>query len=1226
MTSRTRRVQEPAAEHLIRPGTLRLFCLSLGVTLVLLFPAHRLLSLDKADPLPSQVAIFYSQALLQANPGNDELRVALARRLMQVGELQTARETLAPLEKRDETEIQWLLLSIDWQRYIALEETEAQRLDLRSTLVTRLEYVRTLPLATDRLAQIADYWLALAAPGRAAAIYEKLAQQDPGERYRWLSLAGYWWLKAGEPDRSAAAWHKAYQAAGEAQPAQARQEARASPGWMAWLIPAVHAQEAASEESPQRAAAREALLAAEQSQSDTGVEYAREYLGHFPHDRELLNIGIRLALAHDQPEQAFAWSQRYLKVHEDISSLERHASIALGLNRLDAALDALKRLYALEPGRHQHLERLAQAQQWADRPQEALRSVEELARLSGESRHERWLISLALSLRERSIAVAALNRLENQGEVTLDERRLLVDLLEELGDPEGAIRRIQAWNAAGHHDHELQARLATWLEQTGRLEEAEAGWAELVHRHGSSPDVTQTRSRLLAQQWRLEEAHALLAETQPSSFDQQYWQQRAQLAWNLGDPMASRKAYQALFEREALDANDASRLLYSIGADADLDLAIRVTRHRWEHERDAEAVMQMFYLAQRERDLELAQKVLEMAIEDPLLFEDSAEYWAAQATQYLARREAQAAVDAYRRALALAGADTSLRTGMLYALAAAGELEELRERLEEWQEQAGQDSDMMNAMAAGHRQLGDLHQAMMWHARAARTPQDAWQHLDHADTLDLAGHSAQAFKLRRAALQELMPELAEMLGSGMAASQVQHNEHVRAMGVQSLLAGPGSVRGWYRSLVLADRPAVLEDADWLIEAHIAMQQQAHARYLLLRARELGHASPTWQVLAVALEQNDKHTLRRLRDEKGHELSAADHLAIQRQLDRRRPALAQAIALTNQGHDHRQEAVELAREMPHRLTMHNVYEELGDLSLNTHGVGYEVSGERLYARLDARHRRLWGSELDIDLQGLDEEQDVALRLGWNGPRLGTELLLGVVDTPDTTQLQAGLTQRWHMTPRLEGTLYGEVGRLSEANERLRLLGQEDRFGARLDWQFTARNRISLDGSHVIYRDRDDRARLGDGYRVETELSHALIQGATRHMELRLLASHEDYSPHMPLPSGLQNRLNSTVLPEELIPDHSSFLGIGIGIGRGEPGSAYPQAASPRLSLDLDAGMRLPDSTFASSLGLAVGSRVLGNDELSLRLNLDQGTGPEDDLRLGITLTYQYFLGR
>lgn len=101
------------ARRLIRPLTLRLIAAVVALMLVLLFPAHHLLMLENSDSMPSRISILYSQALLNANPGNVELRISLANKLFQVGEFALAKATLEPLHDSRDITVQWLRLSIE---------------------------------------------------------------------------------------------------------------------------------------------------------------------------------------------------------------------------------------------------------------------------------------------------------------------------------------------------------------------------------------------------------------------------------------------------------------------------------------------------------------------------------------------------------------------------------------------------------------------------------------------------------------------------------------------------------------------------------------------------------------------------------------------------------------------------------------------------------------------------------------------------------------------------------------------------------------------------------------------------------------------------------------------------------------------------------------------------------------------------------------------------------
>ncbi|RAH39450.1 tetratricopeptide repeat protein [Halomonas sp. SL1] len=1219
--------------HLIRPLTLRGLGILLALILIGLFPARHFLQLGASpETAYERMAILYHQALLRVSPDNVGLRLALTRQLMEIGELAAARETLAPLGGNHDIDIQWLLLELNWQAYAALPAEAPERARHLERLTRQLATLESRDdLPPPHLAKIAHHWLAIGHPARAAQCYEQLAERDSPKGYHWLTQAGYWWLKAGAPERSARAWHRAWQIAGDAPH---------DLGWLGWVIPAAHAQQDSlgSEDPPRREAALAALSAAEQSQSDIGVAYAREYLSHYPDDETLLTLGIRLALAHDEPEQAFEWSQHYLDLHpDDVDALERHVSIALGLDRLESAIQGLERLQRLEPNQLDHLERLAHTQQWADQHRQALDTLERLARASERAEHDREVVTLALSLRYRTTALAALRRLNERGELTPDERHLLVDLLDALGEPDAAIAQIRRWEAAGDGDRELRIRLATWLEQVGRLEDAQDAWARLAGHSGLEVEATRERSRLLTQQWRLDEALTVLGRIDPdstSAMADEYWRQRAELAWQVGDARSSRQAYQALFARHSLENDEATRLIRTAGDGGDLSLAMRVTRERWEAERDTDAIMEMLDLAQRESRPDLTRALLAMVEQDPAPLADSPHYWGALGAQRLRERDAPGAVSAYREALALAPGEPYLRAGMLYALAADGEHEMLRQRLGEWAAAARGHTDLMAAMANGHRQLGELDRALRWYRSAAQAaPRDTWLQLDHADTLALTGHAAAAFRLRHQALADLLPQLAANPNASTQPGRDSREDRVRALGTLTTLAGPDSGRGWYHTLLLQafdDTPPTVEDSDWLFDANLALNRPLHARYLLLRTRDLGHRSPDWQRLSVALEKNDRATLKRLLDDDTAALSAADRFAALQRLDRRQEALALATDLTAAGHDQRADAVALANELPHRLVTRASHEELGDLSIDGGQLSYERAGERWWGRLDLAKRRLDTGHLDLDADGLEQESVAGLTLGWNGARSDTRLQLGGVESDDDTRVQLRLDQRWQATSRLAGGVYGALGQTSEIGDLMRVLGVEDRVGANLEWQPTARDVLSFDASHLIFRSREEHERLGDGMRLEADWSHALVAGASRRLELRLMASHERHDPVDQLPEDTAARLPAGSTPDQLLDDSNTFVGVGIGIARGEPGHAYPRVASPRLRFDLDAGYHMPNDEFAINTTFAVGSRLLGNDELGLRLTLDQGTeqgaSNSDDTRFAIALTYQYFLGR
>ena len=88
----------------------------------------------------------------------------------------------------------------------------------------------------------------------------------------------------------------------------------------------------------------------------------------------------------------------------------------------------------------------------------------------------------------------------------------------------------------------------------------------------------------------------------------------------------------------------------------------------------------------------------------------------------------------------------------------------------------------------------------------------------------------------------------------------------------------------------------------------------------------------------------------------------------------------------------------------------------------------------------------------------------------------------------------------------------------------------------------------------------------------------------------------------------------------------MTGAGLSFARGIPGEEYPLVASPRYQLNIDTGYVLPDNEFGISANFAIGTRILGSDELSLNVGVDQTGSQTQDNSYSGSIKYQYFLGR
>ncbi len=1115
---------------------------------------------------------------------------------------------------------------------IALEHNDA-----RQALAWSRRYLDVRPDDLQALERNANTALAAGQPEEAARTYEQLAERDPDNGYHWLSLAGEWWLKAGDPERSAKAWHDAFETADDAEDdedADGDDKVDASPdlGLLGWLVSPAAAADRPPDGTRRRAAALSSLRAVRQSESGGAVDYAREYIEHYPHDPEILAEGIEITLARGDLEQALAWSDDYLKLRpEDAAAQERHVRIALALNRMDEALDVLTHLVETHPENTDYRHRLAQAQRWAGRPEEALASYTALARRESDDAWDAQVLELAQSLSDRQAMLAALQRMAKRHPLDARQRALLVDLHYELGDPERGIAQIQRWIADGGAQRPLWVRMATWQAQLGQLDTALASWQRYAERFGHDLEETRARARLQAQLWRLPEAVATLQALpeRPAADDaaaRDYWDLLGELAWRTADSATAGDAYHQLARTQPLDTERLTRLIRSSADSGNIEIAMQATRRDWREHQRPTVVLAMLDAAQRHQRGDLLQTLFAMTRDAREIFADSASYWSLYADQRLALRDLAGALRAYRRALALTPDDAGLRSALLYTLIEDRRDAELRRLLARWQADAAGSAALMPAVAAGYSALGEPRRALPWYQRAVRaTPDDYLLILDYADALEQARRLDSAYRLRRHALLELRPRLREALRSDAQLSADAAGQQTRALSLQVTLQGPESAGTWLQAL--ASHPRRSGDDAWLFDAYLARQQPVYARYWLLRARLHRQSMPYWQTLSLALARNDQAELQRLlASPEGRRLAPLERVEALRRLGDQDQALALALATRDASGKARRQAAELSAELPNVTGAQLTVQEVGNVDIIGQSLALQRSRGRLSTRLELGRRRLHDQGLYAEIDGLDEERFARLDVAWRQRRGRTRFTLGALDSEDDDLIRLGGEQRWQLTSRLGTMLFADYNAQVSETDLLRVLGVRDQLGATLDWSLTGRDSLTLGSAYTRFYSREERHRLADGYRLEGDLAHDLIRGATRQLQVHLLASSEHNTLEPELPADIAARVTDTVAMDDIVPDRYTFVGAGISLARGEPGSDAPQVASPRYRFELQSGYSLPDKQLGLRAAANVGSRVFGSDELSLQVGLERSGGSTRSDAYSALLSYRFFLGR
>lgn len=1177
--------------RLLSPLTLLGIAVTLVVALILLFPGQDYFTGlgVKLGETSTDVSIAYLQKRLREDPDNVVMRLDLVRELMKAGLYEQARRILAPVAGSDDPDVRWVRLELTWRRYVAMAPGSEARAERREAVESQLEALPLSELSDSQLEAAARLWLALERPGQASLVYERLAVREgrsPERRY-----LGEWWLN--DP----------------------REQVR-------------------------RKAALDALKTARQSTEVDAVAMARRLLAHDPEYAALLDLAIEIAWSQGDLKTAMEWADRYAGLRpDDRAAAERKVKIELQAGRPEKAAATLRDLLRRYPDATAQRETLARVLEWTGKPQQALAQWRRLARRSGAARHDREVIRLALMVDDREAAVAALDRLRRRTGLSPEQRRLLTTYLDQQGEPRKAIERLRRWLASGSGDVALWRYLARLQESTGDIEGALATWKRYAARNGRGLEETLERARLNGRLWRpgaaLSVLESLPRRPEPGSDPRadEYWRLLGDYAWHVQRHEIARQAYAELHRAGSLDAERYQRLIVAALRTGETELAMEAAAAGWREYHDPallEAALRGV------GDPERRQALFDLAGEAPDEVARRGAYWHLYGDYQYQRGNLKKAYEAYRKALAIDSGSSWLRASFLFLLAESGRHGELERYLAKWRDTARDDGILWGAYAAAYSALDRPRRALPWYRRAtAARPGDYLLQLDYADALERLHRFDEAFRVRRHALTELRPRLLARLKEGTPRTEAERKRHARVVESQFPLLDGSANRAWL-ARVLADRGSSNLDAadtELLLSWHLSSEAPAYARYWHLQAQMRRLRTPAWQRMAVALAANDQPAVDRLLRRESADLSVADRVTALRRLDRREAA--QTLALDNLrsglrwtpgAGTLRLAAAELYREMPQRAGLRSSARELGGIAVYDGRSFYEHSHERWGVAVEAGFTRVGNGDVRVVLDGLDETTHAGLALTHRQRRGRTRLELRRIEDDAADHLYAGLSQDYRLTRDMEIGLFAETESFSRDTGLLRAFAVQDRAGMSLGWAFTARDSLSLSADYHDYETREEGGDLGDGYTVEAAISRAVTTGPTYAVDLRLIGQTTRNTPAGALPADLVSRMPAGTIPADLVPEEFSFVGAGFGLYRGMPDQPYPLTASPRYFLDVNAGYSRPEGDFSISASAGIGMRVLGGDELSLTLGIDQEGTAAASRSSRVMLGYQYFFGR
>ena len=875
---------------------------SVSVVLTLIFPQKRLIEQATHQERTDALTVSYLTNLLRTDPDNIELRLQLADKKLQIGELREAQQILAPVfAGRDEAAKRRARLT-----EFRIREVEAYRLPEGSP--ARVRRVAELGAQVAALAQydwdvatqvrLARAAAALRQPGVAAQLYSRLAAHGGAGAREWLLEGAKSALGAGEYRLAAGLYFRVQERA------QSRDERRE------YFLTGVKTLQAGN-------LLGEALIEADNR------------IGELADDDATLLVLVRLARAANDLPRAQAYMKRFMHMSwparaagwiaaagdwlvpaahaaadDDKPRLppagmrpfdDEHYRLAfdvfVGGRNLDDAYRVAEAAVRQVPDNLAWRERLAQVAEWSGRPAEGLRQWLTIARRTGAEKAWQAVLRLAPGLSDDEALLAAWQHMAETNQVTGAQWARVAEAFERLGRPREAIDYLEPL-LARRADPALLETLARLHERSGDAAGAIEAYRRLIATAGATRARVLTLATLLIARGEFSPAYDALQglRGKVDGADLEYWQMLAELAWQLQRDDTALDAYRALANSGKFESSDIFRLV-TLLREREPQEALRVAEFGWLKLGEPALFITALETAAGLRDQAALRRLFAaLTPAQQRAFEANAQFYVLRARFHQDSGEARLALADIRRAAAL-NPTTDNKIAVLWFLVDHQLREELKRELAARAFEAQADPAFAGVFAAGYLALGEPRRALPFMAQQLRTSADDYLWLlGYADTLEQAGDAAMALRMRRHAwvLARTAPPVRDaqagqrMLAYARLATLFAPGDTSLAVMQRLLRQDFGAVDGGERTLDAQARELALAWA-------ISTEQTTAAKYWLWKNYARAIAKPAWAELAVALAEDDVDVIERVLDGRAEDLSPEGRVEAARRTQRIRQA-------------------------------------------------------------------------------------------------------------------------------------------------------------------------------------------------------------------------------------------------------------------------------------------------------------------------------------------------
>ncbi len=956
----------------------------------------------------------------------------------------------------------------------------------------------------------------------------------------------------------------------------------------------------------------------------------RERLAVNMTNTDLLLEGIDLANALGKNSQAQEWNEQVLiQRPDDLEALNRQINYSLALGDLAGALTWSRKMVDNDPQNKAYRVKLAQLEEWNGNIENAMQQRQWLAEHRPSMQNDRELIRLAELNWNARVAADAMRRVANREPLNSEGILKLVALYEQDGRPDLAAEALNEMMQSSKSQAMLLRELAALHRRHSDYANSLLAWEQFAERFGRSGEESINRMEL---HWRLDQTERALAVAKGvdkyflGSATAQQLNLLSELGWRYRRPELVFAAAPHL-DRLKMDDDKritlGSRIIQAQMDSGEYKLAVEDAERLWRKTGHQGFLLTAIDVALQENIYPHAERYLD-ANHELLELREVPAYWLTVADHYNRNQDEVAALETYRSTLMMQPDNTDALVGLIWtSLGTDADAGTLAEILEQHEDSATDNPALWAPFALATMRTDDVQDSLRWFSKIMqRNDHDYNILLAFADALDQTGNAGHAYKVRAYALNKLRPMVA-------AQSPIETNDLVRDYVSLLRTYGSASENEAWTQRVMQDIPGSSEqESAWRQEMaaswFLATQRNDYARLIMTKLHEKRLQAPAWQQLALALNENNTNSITEILAS-ATDLSTTDQILALRKVGRDNEAyqLAQSAMASSSGAARRaaqDQVIAMRSTRPGYFSSGIRQRQLGKLNITESDLAlrHTMNARDFGIALDYQRNNLTSDEFVVTNAN---EDDIAITAHFGNSKRDLRVTTGINSNgADELSYASGRFSIRGNNGRRELSTEVALNEIPETIPQLRLAAKRNRAEVSFETSVGKNEFVKLTGNVSEVAARNEKARFSTGASGSLEVGTRGTFGSNS-WSMGLVASSQVNEQTEVLPDALSQLSQSTSFTS-LFAEESQELAISASLIRGGIASEYPQAASPRYSMNARLGHAWPARSTALQLSAGAGFRVLGNDELSLQLTHDRNAEVLTDDKSTSTIGLRY----